>query len=56
MQEAEHAVLGFLVFGDVPSLNTVIGAVIVAAAGMYIFLRERVVMRREPQPNPPTVV
>lgn len=49
-------VLGFLVFGDVPSLNTMIGAVIVAAAGMYIFLRERVVMRREPQPNPPTVV
>jgi hypothetical protein len=52
MQEAEHVVIGFLVFGDVPSLNTVI----VAAAGMYIFLRERVVMRREPQPNPPTVV
>ena len=49
-------VLGFLVFGDVPSLNTVIGAVIVAAAGMYIFLRERAVMHREPQPNPPTVV
>jgi drug/metabolite transporter (DMT)-like permease len=49
-------VLGFLVFGDVPSPNTVIGAVIVTAAGLYIFLRERKVMYREPQPNPPTVV
>jgi drug/metabolite transporter (DMT)-like permease len=56
MQDGDCGMLGFLVFGDVPSLNTVIGAVIVAAAGMYIFLRERVVMRREPQPNPPTVV
>lgn len=49
-------VLGFLVFGDVPSPNTMIGAVIVASAGIYIFLRERAVMRREPEPNPPTVV
>jgi drug/metabolite transporter (DMT)-like permease len=49
-------VLGFLVFGDVPSPNTVIGAAIVTAAGLYIFLRERTVMYREPQPNPPTVV
>ena len=49
-------VLGFLVFGDVPSLNTTVGAAIVASAGIYIFLRERAVMRREPEPNPPTVV
>jgi drug/metabolite transporter (DMT)-like permease len=49
-------VLGFLVFGDVPSLNTMTGAGIVACAGIYIFLRERRVMHREPQPNPPTVV
>lgn len=49
-------VLGFLVFGDVPSPNTMIGAGIVAGAGIYIFLRERRVMHREPQPNPPTVV
>ena len=48
--------LGFLVFGDVPSPNTMIGALIVACAGIYIFLRERVVMHREPEPNPPTVV
>lgn len=49
-------VLGFLVFGDVPSPNTMIGAGIVACAGIYIFLRERTVMHREPEPNPPTVV
>lgn len=49
-------VLGFLVFGDVPSLNTMTGAGIVACAGIYIFLRERRIMHREPQPNPPTVV
>lgn len=49
-------VLGFLAFGDIPSLNTMIGAAIVASAGIYIFLRERTVMRREPEPNPPTVV
>ncbi len=49
-------VLGFLVFGDVPSLNTIIGATIVACAGIYIFLRERAVMHREPEPNPRTAV
>jgi drug/metabolite transporter (DMT)-like permease len=49
-------VLGFLVFGDIPSSNTMIGAAIVASAGIYIFLRERTVMHREPEPNPPTVV
>jgi drug/metabolite transporter (DMT)-like permease len=49
-------VLGFAVFGDVPSINTMVGAAIVATAGIYIFLRERTVMRREPEPNPPTVV
>lgn len=49
-------VLGFLVFGDVPSPNTMIGAAIVACAGIYIFLREHKVMHREPEPNPPTVV
>jgi len=48
--------LGFLVFGDIPSPNTMIGALIVACAGIYIFVRERVVMHREPEPNPPTVV
>lgn len=48
-------VLGFVVFGDVPSFNTLIGAAIVACAGMYIFVRERTVMHREPEANPPVV-
>jgi drug/metabolite transporter (DMT)-like permease len=50
------AALGYSVFGDVPSLNTVLGAAIVAGAGTYIFLRERKVMHREPEPNPPQTV
>lgn len=35
--------LGYAVFGDVPSVATLAGAVIIAAAGIYIFLRERTV-------------
>lgn len=31
---------GFLVFGDLPDLMTVIGALIIAASGLYIFHRE----------------
>ncbi len=34
--------LGFLVFGDVPTTTTVIGAAIVVASGLYILYRERV--------------
>ncbi len=45
--------LGYLMFGDVPSLQTMLGAAIVTAAGIYIFFRERLVMRREPEPSPP---
>lgn len=48
--------LGYIVFNDVPSLSTLLGAAIVAAAGIYIFLRERTVMHREPEPNPPQTV
>ncbi len=32
---------GYVVFGDVPSMATIIGAAIIIAAGFYIFLRER---------------
>ncbi len=32
---------GYVAFGDVPSLATVIGAAIIVAAGIYIFLREQ---------------
>ncbi|RWG60083.1 MAG: DMT family transporter [Mesorhizobium sp.] len=34
-------VIGYLVFGDVTSLNTLIGGVIVVAAGIFIIWRER---------------
>jgi drug/metabolite transporter (DMT)-like permease len=35
-------VLGFLVFGEVLDLSTVLGIAIVVAAGVYTFHRERV--------------
>jgi drug/metabolite transporter (DMT)-like permease len=34
--------LGYLVFGDVPTLTTLLGAAIVVASGLYILYRERV--------------
>ena len=45
--------LGYAVFGDVPSPATVLGAVIIIAAGLYIFLRERELGRSEPAVSPP---
>jgi len=33
--------LGFLIFGDVPTFTTLLGAVIVVASGLYILYRER---------------
>ena len=36
---------GYAVFGDVPSVATLTGAAIIAAAGLYIFLREQAVGR-----------
>ena len=44
---------GYLVFGDVPSLTMALGAVIIIAAGLYIFLRERELGRNESIVNPP---
>ena len=38
---------GYLVFGDVPSPATIVGAVIIIGAGFYIFLRERELGRGE---------
>lgn len=35
------AVLGYLVFGDVPSLNTLAGCVVIVGAGCYVIWRER---------------
>jgi drug/metabolite transporter (DMT)-like permease len=46
-------IFGFVVFGDVPSISTVIGAVIIIGAGFYIFLREQQLGREETVVNPP---
>ena len=44
---------GYLVFGDVPSMATIVGAAIIIAAGFYIFLRERDLGRDEAVVSPP---
>ena len=46
-------IFGFAVFGDVPSISTIIGAVIIVGAGFYIFLREQKLGREETVVNPP---
>jgi drug/metabolite transporter (DMT)-like permease len=46
-------VFGYIVFGDVPSLSTALGAVIIIGAGFYIFLRERELGRAESVVSPP---
>jgi drug/metabolite transporter (DMT)-like permease len=32
---------GYLVFGDVPSTNIMLGGAVIVGVGLYIFLRER---------------
>ena len=44
---------GYLVFGDVPQAHTALGAAIIIAAGLYIFLRERELGQTETVVNPP---
>ena len=44
---------GYAVFGDVPSIATIVGAAIIIGAGCYIFLRERELGRGEPVVSPP---
>ena len=44
---------GYIVFGDIPSLSTAIGAAVVIAAGLYIFFRERQLGRAKPEVSPP---
>lgn len=46
------ALFGYLAFGDVPSLNTIVGAAIIVASGLYIFMRERKLARAEPVVTP----
>jgi drug/metabolite transporter (DMT)-like permease len=43
---------GYVVFGDVPSLATIVGAAIIIAAGLYIFIREQQ-LGRETAVSPP---
>jgi drug/metabolite transporter (DMT)-like permease len=45
---------GYFAFGDVPSAATLIGAGIIVAAGLYIFIRERQ-LGHTPDEVPPTV-
>ncbi|MDE2377849.1 DMT family transporter [Bradyrhizobium sp.] len=46
-------IFGFVVFGDVPSAATIVGAAIIIGAGLYIFLRERDLGRKDAQVSPP---
>ena len=46
-------IFGFVVFGDVPQLATIVGAAIIIGAGFYIYLRERDLGRANADVNPP---
>ena len=46
-------IFGFVVFGDVPQLATIVGAAIIIGAGFYIYLRERDLGRTSVDVNPP---
>ena len=46
-------IFGFVVWGDVPSISTLVGAAIIIGAGFYIFLRERQLGREEAVVSPP---
>lgn len=47
LQLVWSAILGFLVFNDVPASNTVLGAAIVVSAGLIVHWRERVLARHQ---------
>jgi drug/metabolite transporter (DMT)-like permease len=44
---------GYVVFGDVPSVATILGAAIIIGAGLYIFIREQQLGRGETAVSPP---
>jgi drug/metabolite transporter (DMT)-like permease len=44
---------GYVVFGDVPSAATIVGAAIIIAAGLYIFIREQQLGRETAEVSPP---
>jgi drug/metabolite transporter (DMT)-like permease len=39
-------IIGFLVWGDVPTVSLLIGSAIVVATGLFLFLREARLQRR----------
>lgn len=47
------AILGIVIFGDIPDTLTIVGALIVAASGIYTVYRERVRMKKIVQPPRP---
>jgi drug/metabolite transporter (DMT)-like permease len=48
-----RVMFGVVVFGDVPSPATLVGAAIIIAAGLYIFLREQALGRSKAVISPP---
>src|SRR3954454_15889498 len=44
---------GYVVFGDVPQISTIVGAAVIIAAGLYIFIREQQLGRGEAAVSPP---
>jgi drug/metabolite transporter (DMT)-like permease len=46
-------IFGLVVFGDVPSIATIVGAAIIIGAGLYIYLRERDLGHASAEVNPP---
>jgi drug/metabolite transporter (DMT)-like permease len=44
---------GYVVFGDMPQVSTIVGAAIIIAAGLYIFIREQQLGRGETAVSPP---
>ena len=46
-------IFGYIFFGDEPQMHTIVGAVVIVASGLFIFLRERrVAPEKDPQPIP----
>jgi len=46
-------ILGWLVFGDKPSVAVIVGSAIIIGAGLFIFFREQATTGREPPVVPP---
>lgn len=46
-------IFGYVAFGDVPSVATLLGAAVIIGAGFYIFLRERALAGEDPVVVPP---